>query len=101
MLVCLIIDYAPDLVNWFDLFQKMVKLTLRLEWLEQVTKGQIYQPGLDINFFIKTYLDDRESNIDVHILAADFSHTFLHKNGEQSKDQMEDHQFFHNSKYIW
>ena len=27
-------------------FPKMVKLTLRLEWLEQVTKGQIYQPYL-------------------------------------------------------
>jgi hypothetical protein len=41
--------WSNYLVNWSDLFQKMVKLTLRLEWLErleQVTKGQIYQPYL-------------------------------------------------------
>ena len=46
--------WSNYLLNWSDLFQKMVKLILRLEWLErleQVTKGQIYQtylstPGL-------------------------------------------------------
>ena len=55
LLICLISrlfcskGWSNYLVNWSDLFQKMVKLTLRLEWverLEQVTKGQMYEPYL-------------------------------------------------------
>ena len=47
--------WSNYLVNWSDLFQKMVKLTLRLESLEsleQVAKGQIYQPYLSTYVFV-------------------------------------------------
>lgn len=45
--------------------------------------------------------DDKESNIDVHNKASNFFHKFLHKNVEQSKDQIVDPWFFHNNKCIF
>ena len=67
--------WSNNLVNWSDLFQKMVKVTLRLKWFKQVTKGQIYQPYLSTPLVYFLFLPPNQKILNIIIWKQKLSYT--------------------------